>query len=433
MVIRNVDEELRLSDVLVGEVWLFSGQSNMEFPLSKDDERDAFAALPVNPSIRFFHIPRTLAEKPARDVNAGWRVVDTATEETLAASALALWFGQKLASERGVPVGLIMSSWGGTPARAWTPEGVFSADPQLERILRAWKIEEMEFPLKKELFEADEAILWERWEADAERAALNGEAPPPKPRLRTGPDSHYVPGILYNGMIAPVVPFGLHGVVWYQGESDVWIPNEYARLLPAMIDGWRKEFADPEQPWVIVQLPNLNRQSQAEARQWPKLREAQALAGRDSRAALAVTLDLGNPQDIHPANKRDFAQRVWQAAEVIAFGAEPSQGLGPEVASCFWDDREVVLEFSQVAGALSTSDGKSPREFEVLDLEGEWRRVAASIEGPNVVRLQFLPGFTPVAVRYGWSDNPAVNLVDQVGLSAAPWRGRITVCGGDAR
>lgn len=427
MIVRNAVSVLRFEDVLVGEVWLFSGQSNMEFQLSKDAEREAFAALPLNRAARFFHVPRNLAEAPERDVEARWSVVDATTEETLEASSLALWFGRILARERGVPVGLIMSSWGGTPARAWTPQAAFATNPALGRILRSWKIEEMEFPLKKEAFEAQEAILWERWEADAGRAALNGEAPPPKPRLRTGPDSHYVPSVLYNGMIAPIVPFAIHGVVWYQGENDVWEPEDYARLLPAMMEGWRDAFAQPEQPWIVVQLPNLNRQSEAEAKQWPKLREAQAIAGRDPRVALAVTLDLGDPQNIHPGNKRHFAQRVWQAAEVLAFGAPPSSGLAPEVASCVWKEGEVVVEFSQVAGELSTSDGKSPREFEVLDLDGNWNRVVARIESPNTVSLSFLFEFSPVAVRYGWSDNPAVNLVDQSGLTAAPWRGPVTV------
>ena len=410
---------LRFDDVLLGDVWLCSGQSNMTLRVDKARDARSEIAAAKFPAIRLFSVTRTVADSPQLTCKGEWTACSP--ESVGAFSAVGYFFGRKLHQDLGVPVGLIHSSWGGTTAEAWTPRAVLEASPELSPILTRWAQELAEFPQKKADFDANRDRLLAEWKVAAANAKKSGRMPPAEPRLRTGPGTQYQPAGLYHAMIAPLVPFGLRGVIWYQGEGNAQRAHQYRTLFPALITAWRDAWQRPELPFLFVQLPNLARQPEPSKSGWAELREAQAMALSLPQTGMAVTIDVGDPQDLHPINKQPVGERLALAANHLVYGAPAADCVSPRYRSSDIRSRNVHITFAPPALALATSDRQAPRGFTIAGADHRFVPAKARIDGDTlVVWSDEVP--LPAAVRYAWADNPSCNLVSATGLPVSPFR-----------
>ncbi len=409
---------LRLDDILVGDVWLCSGQSNMALRVSTADNADAEIAAADFPRIRLFTVARAVADSPRDDVKGRWEACAPGTIRSF--SAVGYFFGRQLHQNLNVPIGLIHSSWGGTAAEAWTPREVLAADENLKPILERWDATMADFPRIKAEFEANKERLTAEWKLAVVAAKEAGRTPPSQPRLRTGPNTQYQPAGLYHAMIAPLAPLSLRGVIWYQGEANAGRAEQYRTLFPALIEAWRAAWDRPDLPFLFVQLPNLDRQPEPSRSGWAELREAQALTLATPHTAMAVTIDVGDPKDLHPTNKLDVGRRLALAAEAQVYGLPRAGRLSPIFQRATFDGREARLEFDTPDG-LAARDGKPLEGFVIAGADRAFVPAQARIEGDRViVWSESVPD--PVAVRYAWADNPACNLTSGADLPASPFR-----------
>lgn len=563
---------LVFKNVLVGEVWVCSGQSNMEWPLSRSEGGEQDAAGANDSGLRFFTVGKKTAAEPQEDADGRWAVATPA--EALRFSAVAFYFGRELRARLGVPVGLINTSWGGTPAESWTSREALAADAALRPILERHEEAMRNLPEARREYDrrlaewdkrnervilrdegnrgeaqgfaepAHDTSGWQQmslpqqWESaglsvdgavwfrrevnvpaqfagrdlllslgaiddhdttyfNGERAGSTGAETPnayaaPRryrvpgrlvragrnvvavrvfdsvggggltgpagemrladvggadsipldglwaykpervlparavdysnhPGPRPGPESHYNPTVLYNAMLAPLTPFAVRGALWYQGESNAGRAYQYRALLPAMIRDWRARWRQGDFPFLFVQLANWRaRRDEPTESDWAELREAQLLTlRRVPRTGMAVTIDIGEADDIHPRNKRDVGLRLarWALADTYNRKIEKS---GPLYESHRVEGDRVRLRFKHARG-LETSDGRAPTGFAVAGADRKFVRADARIEGDAVVVWnRAVP--RPVAVRYAWADNPAVNLYNSDDLPASPFR-----------
>lgn len=445
---------LMVSDVLVGDVWLASGQSNMGVPLAS--AHNAAAALPLaqDPLLRFFTVTRTTAAEPAGDVGGTWETTTLKTAGRF--SAVAYFFACDLRARLDVPVAIIHSSWGGTPAQAWTSIAVLRQDPPFTRYLDQWEAaltkhrQVVADPTLAEAYRAD-LKQWHAEVAPAYNAAVKAHlaakdgSPKPKPSRPepVNPDPMgmpspsarpNVPGVIVNGMIAPLAPYALRGVLWYQGEANGGDGLGYRSLLPRLIGDWRALFRRDDLPFLIVQLAGWDHDKRgAEFHDWPYLREAQLLTSRSvPHTGLAVLSDLGDPKDVHPANKSDVGARLALAARRVAYG-ETLVASGPLLTEHVREVAAMRLRFSEVGSGLVigqapwVAPGQQPLPtdrllgFVIAGADRRWHVADARIEGDNVVvSSPAVP--EPQAVRYGWANAPRGNLYNGEGLPASPFR-----------
>ncbi len=395
-----------LQDVVVGEVWVGSGQSNMDWPVERSKNAEMEIAAANFPQVRLFKVARKRADEPMEDVEGEWRV---SSPETVADfSAVAYFFGRHLHEKLGVPVGLIQSSWGGSTAEAWTSRAALDSDPRLRFFFQRWEEMMAEYPEAKPKYER----ALKEWE----RTGKSGR----RPQAPLGPDHHHKPGGLFNGMIAPLTPYAIRGVIWYQGEANAhrgqgWI---YAPLFQALISDWRRHWGKGEFPFLFVQLANFARAP--EGSQWPEVREAQALGLRLRNTGMAVTIDIGEPQDIHPTNKQDVGKRLALAARAIAYG-ERIVYSGPMFREVSKHGSELRMWFDHAGGALRTKGDVQVKGFTIAGADRRFVPAEARIDGMTVVvSASAVPD--PVAVRYAWGGSPENNLTNADGLPASPFR-----------
>lgn len=409
--------EIKLKDVLVGEVWVCSGQSNMEWPMTRSANPETEIPAASYPEIRFFNVSpkKRPSRQPMTDVEADWAAC---TPESAANfSAVGYYFGRHLHKELGVPVGLINVSWGGMPAEAFTDIPVLKSDPELASILTAWDERMAKYPEAKAEYEKRLAD----WEVASKEAAAKGQKPATKPSQPVGPDNPSGPGNLWNGMIHPIRPVAMRGVIWYQGETNAPRARQYRTLLPAMINSWRKEWGS-DFTFLVVQLANYKPavEEPVQESDWPMLREAQAMTvEKVAKTGLAVTIDIGDGKDIHPKNKMDVGRRLALAAEKIAYGREVVYS-GPVFKSMSVEGNKAVLTFDHAGGGLEARGG-TLQGFAIRGEGGAWRRGDAAIEGDKIF-VTAAGVDKPAAVRYGWADNPTVTLFNREGLPVVPFR-----------
>lgn len=558
------DNLLTIRNVLVGEVWICSGQSNMEWPLSNTANAKDVVAQANYPEIRLFRVEHRTSASALTDVAGRWVV--TTPEEAGAFSAVGYFFGRELHQRLKAPVGLIHSSWGGTPAEAWTSRAALASLPELKPILDRYESSLNALPLTKEAnvralaqweeqnlyvdagnkgealgyanpavaaggwatmelpkqFEAAglsiDGAVWFRkavqlpdsWAgkelllslpaiddfdvtyfngkqigqtgketpnsyavvrnyvvpASLVRAGANviairvfdhageggfgrgemsigpgGEAQPislrgawdykvelalePKhpnwdSRPQTvGAGNQNNPSVLYNAMIAPLVPFAIRGVIWYQGESNASRAYQYRTLFPLMIRNWRSAWGH-DFPFYFVQLANWRaRKTEPDESDWAELREAQLMTLREPHTGMAVTIDIGDGDDLHPKNKLDVGRRlaVWALARTYRQHVAPS---GPLFDRFSVEGNKIRLNFKHATG-LKTIDGGPIRGFAIAGADRRFVWADARIAGDTVVVSSPLVK-KPVAVRYGWADNPEVNLYNNADLPASPFR-----------
>lgn len=408
-----------LPNVAVGDVWVCSGQSNMEFPVARSKGAAADIAAAKFPQIRLFTVARNAMGEPQTEVKGHW---DVCTPETVKGfSAVGFFFGRELHQKLGIPIGLIHSSWGGTPAEAWTSRAALEASPDLSPIVTRWDKIVADFPAALEKYQKEALV---KWQADADKAKAAGQPEPRKPAEPTSPYSANRAANLFNGMIAPLIPFGIKGVIWYQGESNTGNPEQYRTLFPTMIRDWRSRWGQDVFPFYWVQLANYQgvQKEPVEPGGWPMLREAQTRTLPLPQTGMALAIDLAdadNPGDIHPKNKQDVGKRLALVALAKTYG-----GTNPYSGPVF-DTMEVTggkarLTFKMTDGGLKAR-GEKLTGFAISGADGVWKWADASIDGSSVV-LSSTEVAVPVAVRYDWANNPIGNLYNGAGLPAVPFR-----------
>jgi sialate O-acetylesterase len=389
-----------LKDVLIGEVWLCSGQSNMEFKLSRSAGAEDAIREADFPQIRYFNVKRQYGEKPFDDA-AGSVWVRTSPDTAGSFSAVAYYFARKLHRETGVPVGIVHASWGGTPAEAWTPPSALAGDPRLRIAL----------------------TRWETWERDSAKDE-GGEAKELALYMTSRP--HREPGVLFNGMISPVIPYTLKGFLWYQGESNIRWAGEYEHLLTTLIESWREAWRgggeqDAALPFYIVQLPPFGYSDLESA---SIVREAQqGVADEVDHAGMVTTSDVGNLDDIHPTRKREVGERLARLALARAYGIEGIAHSGPVYRRAVVAGSRVRIHFDHTDGGLRAGDGDlSGFEMSSQNQPSVFRSARARIDGRTVVVWND-DIRAPAAVRYGWAGQiQNSSLFNGASLPAAPFR-----------
>ncbi|MGB9624270.1 MAG: sialate O-acetylesterase [Phycisphaerae bacterium] len=394
------NNKITLKDILVGEVWVCSGQSNMAMTVKAAANAHEEISAAKYPDIRLFTVARKVAATPQSDTQGSW--VRCSPETVGDFSAAAYYFGRHLYRELDVPIGLIHSSWGGTPAEAWTSRSTLEADPALKAIVDRW----------------DEQIANARRAGNAaenKRPAARGAKPPAD--LAASPGR---PSSLYNGMIQPLIPYAIRGAIWYQGEANAGRAYQYRKLFPAMIQDWRKAWGQGDFPFLFVQLANFQpTKPEPSDSTWAELREAQTMTLSLPKTGMAVIIDIGEAKDIHPKNKQDVGKRLALAALAIAYGKDVAYS-GPMYDSMKIEGDRIRLTFKHVDGGLVAKDGKL-KGFAIAGADRKFVWAEAQIDGDTVV-VHSDKVARPVAVRYAWADNPECNLYNKAGLPASPFR-----------
>jgi sialate O-acetylesterase len=317
--------------------------------------------------------------------------------------------------ELGVPVGIINSSWGGTQIESWLGADALRAAPAWEQVSRRWQAELERYPAR---LAAHEAAL-ARWEESAARARAENAPVPAQPRAPEGPGSRREPSGLFNGMVHPFVSLAVRGILWYQGESNADRHEEYADLFRALITQWRRDFNRDELPFYFVQVANFNVARDPGGQQWANLREAQAKVLDLPNTGMAVTIDIGDPDNVHPADKQEVGRRLALVALAKEFGRD-IECRGPAFRTVRLENGRLRVLFDHAAGlVLRTGDGRAA--FELAGADGEFRPAEAGIDGETVV-LSAADVLEPVAVRYAWRNDPPAPLYNGAGLPAEPFR-----------
>ena len=383
---------VELQDVLVGEVWICSGQSNMEWPLRVSLNAQDEIAAADHPQIRLFNVPgHTTNSLPQKTCPGQWQVCEPKTVGGF--SAVGYFFGRRLQSELKVPVGLVGANWGGTRIEPWTSPTGFHSVPELKKI-------------------ADTVDAYDE-------------------KTKVGARS---PSAIYNAMIHPLAPFAMRGAIWYQGESNGNEGESYYHKTQALVNGWRKLF-NPDLAFYWVQLanfqqPNDNPQG---GNGWARIREAQRKALGIKHTGMAVIIDIGEAKDIHPRNKQDVGWRLSQWALHQTYGKKDMVPTGPLYKGHKVEEGAIRLSFDHVGGGLivGMKEGLAPTKevangelarFAISGADKKWHWAEATIDGDDVVvKSTEVPN--PVAVRYAYSMNPiGANLYNKQGIPASPFR-----------
>jgi len=406
-----------ISDVLVGEVWVCSGQSNMQWTVKNSNNAEEEIKNANYPGIRLFTVTRKTSEEPLSECEGSWSACSPQTVPDF--SAVGYFFGRRVHQTLDVPVGLINTSWGGTPAEAWTSMPKLQSNPDFQPMLDRWDEIVATYPEAKANY--DKAMA--EWQTKADEAKANNQPEPgDKPRPPMAPDHPHRVASLYNGMIQPLIPYGIRGAIWYQGESNASRAYQYRSLFPAMIEDWRANWGQGEFPFLFVQLANfMKRNPDANAPSaWAELREAQDMTLGLENTGQAVIIDIGEADDIHPKNKQDVGSRLAQAAWHVAYGMEGAIWSGPVVKSMEIDGSAIRITFDHANQGLMVN-GETLEGFAVAGEDRVFHWAEAKVEGDSViVSSSGVPN--PVAVRYGWGDNPYCNLYNGAGLPASPFR-----------
>jgi len=528
-------------DVLVGEVWVASGQSNMELPLNNTSDSAKEVPRANFPEIRWFVQDRRLSNNPEEEPIGNWKVCTSSTAKDF--SAAAYYFAKKIHKDLKVPVGIVGTYWGGTWIESWTPREAFDSIPDIKPLLEDWNslslseqearggLQKMnleirglrltsknpaqkpialvpspagswssnaqpgsEFSFRAESglghvvanvqtggwgncttslapggtaidvtgydtieFEAkgsgkfnvllEQPIVtdWDNYGSDPFVAAADwknyqihfsslkqsgwGKLMPFHPSAINAfclnacvNPMGMRPLALFNGMVAPIIPYGIRGVIWYQGETNVGQAENYRKVLPAMIGGWRKAWGEGDFPFIFAQLPNWHDSGDTSGTSWAELREAQALALKVPHTAMAVLIDIGESDAIHPKDKLDVGLRLGLAALHEAYGNKGPYS-GPLLDSVALKGSKMKIKFKHADGGLKAKAGK-PVGFEIEEENGSWVSAKAKIEGKEVMVWNDQV-IHPKGVRYAWANDPKCNLYNGAGLPAAPFRAEV--------
>ena len=397
--------KIEFKNVLVGEVWLCGGQSNMEWPVSATLEADKTIAAASFPQIRLFSVPRLETDKAVNEIKSAW--VECSPETVKTFSAVGYFFGRDIHKARNVPVGLIDNAVGGSPAESWMSAEALQADAEYKEFLAAYSS-------RIETWKAN----MESYKTAVEKAKAEGTKPP------NAPGKPWMPAGLYNGMVMPIAPFAIKGAIWYQGESNAARAYQYRRLFPDMIRNWRATWGPGDFPFLFVQLaawgPNGKTLGESD---WAELREAQTMTLKASpKTGQALAIDYGTYDDIHPKNKLPIGQRLALAARAVAYN-EKLTHAGPTYQSVKLKGNQAELSFTSIGKGLEARGvvNGALKGFLIAGEDKVFHEATAEIKGKRIVVTSAAVS-NPVAVRYAWAKYPEVNFYNKEGLPAVPFR-----------
>ncbi|HUN84249.1 MAG TPA: sialate O-acetylesterase [Terracidiphilus sp.] len=399
------EQSITLEDVLVGDVWVASGQSNMEFPMSRAATAGDDLPHAANAHIRLLMVKKKAADYALDNVDTdGWTVSSPETAQDF--SAVAWYFAREIEKQEKVPVGVIDSTWGGTVAESWTRLTALGENSSLAPLFVS---------RGKMTDQASDALLEAKVEQqEIDQAKAEGKPAPPIPWHP--PLESWAPGLLWNGMIAPLTPMAIRGVIWYQGESNSALARFplYDRIMRTLIEDWRRQWSVGDFPFLYVQISNYK---STPAEDWASLREQQRATLGLRNTAMAVTIDIGNPDDVHPTDKVDVGHRLALAARAISY-EERVEYSGPMFRQATPEGGSIRAWFDDAEGL--TAKGGEVTGFEVAGADGRFSPATARIDGITVVASS--PAVPrPVFVRYGWANSPHCNLFNGEGLPASPF------------
>lgn len=410
MTIASKGETVTVSDILVGEVWICSGQSNMQWSVSQSDDPDLEAATAKFPKIRFISVPQVGTQEKQDDFKGQW---DPCTPETVGQfSGVGYFFGRQLHQTLDVPIGLIDNAWGGSAAEAWISREVMDADPRFANVAAQWKQTEATFDYEKAM--AD-------WKVKAAEAKAAGKPAPRAPgNVLTG---NARPGNIWAGVLHPTIGYGIRGAIWYQGESNAGRAYQYDELFALMISEWRKAWGIGDFPFYWVQLADfMAEKPEPGESSWAELREAQTKTLSLPNTGQAVITDLGEGRDIHPRDKQNVAKRLARIALARDYG-KAIEFKSPSFKSMEVKENTATLVFNDPGKAgLYTFDTQEAVGFAVAGEDKVWHWGTGRIVAPDKVEVTSPKVAKPVAVRYAWADNPVANLYGRNGLPVVPFR-----------
>ncbi len=405
---------ITIRNVLVGEVWLCGGQSNMELSLNQAVNGTAEAAAADFPQIRQFRIPMTPSGEPQTDCPGSWVVCSPATAGRF--TAVGYFFGRAIHKDLKAPVGLINNSVGATFIGTWLDPAIVAGESEFKVAITRYQQAKAEYGQARSDYGAALASY------EAARAGLTDQAALRKPEVPTDP-LLYMPGVFYNGMVVPLRPFPIAGVVWYQGESNAVNAGYqvYGRLLTALIRNYRRDWGREDLPFLVVQLPGCGPATTDPNGWggWMAVQEGQLYAASLPKVGLAVTIDLGDGENIHPQRKKEVGERLALAALAIAYDKKVSFS-GPIFQSATVEGNKVRLKFNHAESGLEARGGEL-KGYAIAGADRKFVWAQAGIDGRDVIVTSSLVA-APLAVRYGCSMLPECNLYNQDGLPAAPFR-----------
>ena len=403
---------ITLKNVLIGEVWVCSGQSNMQLGMRSTADAEVNIAKAKYPKIRLFSVPRKYADQPQDDCQASW--TECSPETVANFSAAAYYFGKYLFDEMNVPIGLIHTSWGGTVAEAWTRCEILEANKDFKPIVDRFEENKKNLPQALKNYE----VRLKNWKSAAAKAKAEGKKAPRHPWKPRGRNQNS-PASLYNAMIAPIIPFGIKGAIWYQGESNVSRSYQYRTLFPAMITNWRNDWGLGDFPFYYVQIAPFNYRRAGQESQ--ELREAQMLSLSLKNTGMAVISDIGNIKNIHPKNKLDVGKRLALWALAKDYGKTGIVYSGPIYKSMKVEGDKIRLSFDYTGSGLKTMDGKEVSHLTIAGADKTFVEAKGVIKG-NTIIVSSDAVKKPVSVRFGWSNTDEPNLANKEGLPASSFR-----------
>jgi sialate O-acetylesterase len=416
---------ITISDILIGDVWFASGQSNMEMPLKgfpgsavlKNGAEEI--ANSNQPQIHLLRVNKRPSNHPLPDLKDPDEVWTLCTPETAANfSAVAYFFGREIQQTEQVPIGLIDDTWGGTPAEAWISLDSISADASLMPVFQAWA------PMANRAVDNDAVIAMEKRQDETARQA---NAPAPRHPWHPAFES-WAPAFLYNGMVAPFIEFPIKGVIWYQGEANTGHERGplYYRVFPTLIQDWRTKWGEGNFPFLFVQISSFKSTG---AEDWGLVRDAQRRTLERTNTGMAVTLDVGDPDNVHPSDKQTVGYRLALIARNLSYG-EHLEDSGPLFRYAIPEGAYIRVWFDHADGL--TARGGTVAGFEVAGDDHRFSSATARLDG-NTVRVSSSQIKAPKYVRYAWANAPQANLFNSAGLPASTFSSESAVDAGIQR
>ncbi|MBP84314.1 MAG: sialate O-acetylesterase [Verrucomicrobiales bacterium] len=409
MTIRSESDSITFSNIVIGEVWVCSGQSNMQWSVSQVYDSDLESMSANYPNIRIISVPQVGTQENQDDFDGQW---DICTPDTVGQfSAVGYLFGRQLHQTLGVPIGLVDNAWGGSSAEAWVARSVLEADDRFEAVITEWKKTEATFDFDKSM------AIWK------EKASAAKEAGKPAPRApRNVLAGQHRPGNLWAGVLNPIIGYGIRGTIWYQGESNAGRAYQYDDLFGLMISEWREAWGQGDFPFYWVQLADFRDEVAAPGdSDWAELREAQSNTLALPNTGQAVIYDVGEGRDIHPRDKQTVAKRLARIALARDYEVNIPY-LSPSFKEMTIEGNKAILTFQDVGTTLYTFDVQEARGFVVAGEDKAWHPATGTLVGKDQIIVSSDAVANPVAVRYAWATNPVANLMSREGLPVVPFR-----------
>lgn len=412
---------LQFKNVLVGEVWFCSGQSNMEWSVRKSNNAEKEIAGAEFPAIRLIRTPHKVSSTPSVDTDMAWQVCSP--KSIVHFTGAGYFFAREIHGTLSVPIGIIQSTWGGTRIESWISSEALQGEPAAGPITTAWKAADNAYD--PAWSKAEYLKRREKWKIKSARAKAEGRTLPRRPSRPIRPLSQRnAPSNLFNSMVHPVIPFGIKGVLWYQGESNRKRAHQYETLFPLLIRDWRQQWGQGDFPFYYVQIANYSpwKKGTASSIEWVELQEAQRHTLSTPNTGMVVANDIGNAKDIHPGNKQEIGRRLALWALHNEYGKSEATPSGPLFFN-FRKEGDKIRVYFKYANGLKTRETSAPLTgFLIADKNQKWHHARALIDGETVILSNPAVPY-PVAARYAWSSNPTnANLVNAAGLPASVFR-----------